>query len=162
MGKLVVPQPLGWVAYWERNRCIYCTTFEEDVWRVEASEPHYRHHAFYQSYMDIYALAFAHEEFATMAGDFLKKAIEAAAGPMSAMHFTDDQLGKDYPALYDYLACAIGPNGKPREGACLLVYARDGEVTCCVKDRGLKKAWYGRADSFKEALNELEARLRSP
>lgn len=104
-------------------------------------------------------LALTYETRRTM-GEFLRKAVEAAATPEGAMHFQDDELAKEFPALYDFLASKIGPNGKPREGAALIAYARDGEVTCSLKDRGLKRAWYGRSDGFRTALAALESSLR--
>lgn len=156
-----IQEPFWWVPYWERKWAVYATTFTEEVWRVEARANGYMHHAFHQHPWDIFDLCFFEEDWKQMAGDFLKRAIEAAAQGAGAVHFRDEQLEREYPALYDYLACAVGPNAKPREGACLLVYARDGEVTCCVKDRGLKKAFYGRSDGFWEALKDLEAKLRT-
>lgn len=155
-----VRRAFHWVPYWLHKWVIYASEFSDQKYEAEALTPEYRRIAVYDEAYSIFHLDYQAEEFATMAGDFLKRALEAAAGPASAVLFRDEQLEKEFPALYDYLACAVGPNGKQREGGCLIVYARDGEVTACLKDRGLKRSWYGRSDSLKEALRELEARLQ--
>jgi len=159
---LVIQPPFSWVPWWERKRCLFASTLSDECWRLEAALPMYRMHAFRAEAGDLFPLDIYEEDFQTMAGDFLKRAIESATSPAAAVTFRDEWLEKEYPALYDYLACAVGPAGKPREGACLIIYARDGEVTACLKDRGLKRAFYGRSDGLLEALKELESRLKSP
>lgn len=145
-----------------RVRGLYLVRVDREIDRVEIKQdvPYY---AFSRVYAWRWSLeldlALTYEVKRTM-GDFLRKAVEAAASPEGATHFQDQDLATTYPALYDFMASKIGPNGKPREGAALIVYARDGEVTASLKDRGLKRAWYGRSDGFREALAALESSLK--
>jgi hypothetical protein len=141
--------------------CIF--TVDVTSWdiTVRALMPEYHMQRWHVTRESLYLVPVHFSEVVNYMGDWLRKAVEVSESPEGAVHFRDAEFEKEYPALYDFLASKIGPNGKPRESACLLVFARDNEVTCCLKDRGLKRAFYGRSDGVLAALKALEAELRN-
>lgn len=128
---------------------------------LRALVPEYAYHRWGVTPAELWLSPVWFDEVMSIMGQWLQKAVESAATPEGAVHFRDEAMERQFPALYDFLASKIGPGGKPRESACLLVFARDGEVTACLKDRGLKKAFYGRSDGLQTALVELEKAIQA-
>jgi len=92
-------------------------------------------------------------------GEFLKQVAAKTAATERTMELEDQWMAKKTPALYDFLCCKIGPDGKPRQTSSLTVFAREGYFHATLRDKGMKRTWWADGSTFLDSIFNLEAEI---
>lgn len=73
----------------------------------------------------------------------------------------DNDFGRQYPVLYDYLTCTCWDDDPklPRATATLLIFGQDGCFKACLRDRAESSCCWVAAPSVTELLGALEREL---
>ena len=94
-------------------------------------------------------------------GMFVERLTQQIGDARRALEATDAEWETKFPALYDFMACAIGLGGKPRQTGSLTIFARTGSWHVCLKDKQTKKSWWAEGATVQAALESLDSQIQA-
>lgn len=74
------------------------------------------------------------------------------------LHYEDDEMAREFPALYDLLTMAKR-EGRYRAGARLTLFCEDGRLKASVWDPDTSQVWFATLEAFSGALEAIEGLL---
>lgn len=93
---------------------------------------------------------------------FLRRAAAGDVQAATALTKAATEWAKKYPALHEYLTVTKYPDGGQRQTATLLAFVDGAEWKVLLKDRDTSQGLWTASGSLGEALDDLEAMLKSP
>lgn len=101
------------------------------------------------------------ERFYVMAGEYLKKRSTTAptAQKNGVLQVSRDDLVA-WPALIDFLAAEVWPDGSERKPGTLLLFADQGKCKVCLSDRDQALVLFFTAETLITILDRADAILR--
>jgi hypothetical protein len=96
-----------------------------------------------------------------MSENWLLKAAASEAVLNGDFHVTDDAFATRHPALFAFLASAVDPEGKPRVGCRVTIFADGGCWKATLTDPNSEHSLFVTIDRPSEAFGALDKALKA-